>query len=815
MASVRFVAPLLLAGMVALSGCESSEERAERYYQTALASLAEGRVDSALISLRQVFDFDGFHKDARALYAQILREQGQVREAYGQYLRLIEQYPDTLDARLALTEIALSNRDGEEIERHGQAAVDLAPEDPRVASIVVLLEALDAVQQSNTDALGPLADRARVVLATAPDDQIARWVVMQDLLSSETPEQALPELERLIEQTPENLALYLTKRDLLIQANDLTGLQAHLETAVDLFPEQESFQDDLLRVYGMSQDVDGAEALLRKLAERRPDRTEGHERVVTFLTQARGPEAALAEIHRLVAAYDGAPATDLYRALAEGMRFASGEPDAAIAGMRAILETAEPSDQTRRIAMMLVRMLSLTDAVDEAMTLVDRVIAEDATHVAALKLRAARAIEDDRVGEAITDLRAASTQAPQDPELLTLMAEAYLRDGNRELAGDRLSLAVDATNGRPTEAIRYARFLMADGRLGPARSMLETSLRNHPNDLALFRLLADIALSEEDWAQVRTLVERLDNIADPAAAALAEGLRTAALLGENQLPEVTAQLERQRAAGGEAGRRATVLMAMVQARDGDMPGARETLRAALEETPEDLSLRMLDVEFDIATADVASAEAKLRAILADNPGATAPVRQLYDLLQQQGETQRADALIDEQLALAPQSRFLRLVKGAALHSAGDIDGSIAVFEALYRENTADTVIANNLATLIATHRSDDAEAVARAFSIAGRLRGSDNPAFQDTYGWIEFLRGNLEDALRYLEPAARGLPNDPLVQYHLAMAYDAAERHDEARVQFERALALAEGTALADLPQFDNARTWLQTRSGN
>ena len=59
---------------------------------------------------------------------------------------------------------------------------------------------------------------------------------------------------------------------------------------------------------------------------------------------------------------------------------------------------------------------------------------------------------------------------------------------------------------------------------------------------------------------------------------------------------------------------------------------------------------------------------------------------------------------------------------------GDIDGAIAGYEALYAEDSGSPVLANNLASLIASYR-DDPASLERAFAIARRLRGSEVPAF--------------------------------------------------------------------------------------
>ena len=113
------------------------------------------------------------------------------------------------------------------------------------------------------------------------------------------------------------------------------------------------------------------------------------------------------------------------------------------------------------------------------------------------------------------------------------------------------------------------------------------------------------------------------------------------------------------------------------------------------------------------------------------------------------------------------------------------------------------MIANNLASLIASNRTD-AESLERAYAIARRLRGSSVPQFQDTYGWILHRRGDSLQALTLLAPAAAALPDNALVQFHLAETEHALERWSEARASYARALAAAE--AGSPLPQATEAR---------
>ena len=176
---------------------------------------------------------------------------------------------------------------------------------------------------------------------------------------------------------------------------------------------------------------------------------------------------------------------------------------------------------------------------------------------------------------------------------------------------------------------------------------------------------------------------------------------------------------------------------------------------------------------------------------------------LYAFLASQGRADDAAAVIDAGLAAVPGNAALGFARAGILEEKGDIDGAIAAYEALYAQDSASPVLANNLASLIASYR-DDPASLERAFAIARRLRGSDVPYFQDTYGSILHRRGDNDQALSYLAPAATALPDNALVQFHLAETELALGRRSEARASFAKAVDAA--AAGSPLPQLDAVR---------
>ncbi len=118
-----------------------------------------------------------------------------------------------------------------------------------------------------------------------------------------------------------------------------------------------------------------------------------------------------------------------------------------------------------------------------------------------------------------------------------------------------------------------------------------------------------------------------------------------------------------------------------------------------------------------------------------------------------------------------------------------IDGAIAIYDQIYQAHSDSMVIANNLASLLATWKADDPAALDRAEVVSRRLTGTQVPAFMDTFGWVEHLRGRSADALPYLQGAAAGLPEDAVVQIHLGLV-QAALGLPEAAGQLDHALSM-------------------------
>ena len=516
---------------------------------------------------------------------------------------------------------------------------------------------------------------------------------------------------------------------------------------------------------------------------------------IRFLSQVRSAEAARTELDRILET--DPPARARLRALRAGFRFDLGERDAALDEMEALVDGMEPSDERRSIMVMRARMLEATGNNVGARALVEEVLNEDATQVGALKMRAGWLIEDDRVDEAIVALRSALGETPNDAEAMTLMARAHERAGNRDLMAEMLGRAVEASNNAPDESLRYVRHLIGQGNLRSAETLLINALRLDQGNTGLLSALGEVYMREQDWPRLTQLIEALQRQDGPEAERIANELTARQLAAQNREEELMGFLDTL-ADEGASGMGAAAAIVRTRLAQGDAEGARDYVREILAANPDDLNARFLMASVQAVTGDIEAAEAAFRDLTAEAPRDQRFWLALYNIhaVKEQDEAARQ--------ALLTGLRPLRRICGStgrwpAYWSVTAISRArSSIYERLYAANSGNLIVANNLASLLATGR-EDADDLERAHQIARRLRGRDVPAFQDTYGWIAFRRGDLGTAVTALEAAAEGLPAEPSVQYHLARTYDELGRDADA---LERYRAVVEITGDGPLPDF-------------
>lgn len=787
-----------------LSACDTAKERAQKHFLSAMEFVQSGDLERAVVEFRNVFVLDESHREARRAYARLLRDAGITDEAYAQYVHLVEQYPDDLEGLVALSEMSVQAATWEDADRYIAAALKLDPDNQSAMIAAAMRDYTKAVAKDDVPTLDAVLKQVSVLRAKAPEDLTLRRIVITEALRTGDFELALSEVETAIRQSPEDQSLYALRLAIHMRQNDPAAIERELTELGSLFPDDPGVTDALLNWYQSTDEPEKAEDFLRKRLDAQPDDTRALGELLRFLAEEQGLDVAFGEIDRRIAATGG---STLLRSARASLLHDMGKSAEAIAEMRDLVAKAQPADDINTLKVALARILYESGAPSEGVALADEVLVADAGNVEALRLRSAWLIDADNTTDAIRSLRLALDAAPRDPGLMTLLAQAHVRDGDRDLARQQLALAVQASGFGTGETLRYARHLMADQDYLAAEAAMISTLRLRPDDPQILATMGEVYIALRDWPRAEGVAKALERPGTPEARASAVPVRMGIYQGTDKAEDGIAYLE-QLVADGVAGQLGNFALAQAYLDAGRNDDALAVATTLLSAAPDDAGLQFFAALTRERTGDTQGAQAGYQAVI---DAGKADVQTWIALARVQSENgiDPSDTLV-RALDAFPDSAPLLWAKASNDERLGRIDEAIAIYERLYAAESGSDIAANNLASLLSVHRTDP-ESLQRAMVVARRLRGSTEPAFQDTYGWISYLSGDYELARTKLEAAVAVLGHDPRVRFHLAKTYGALGMTKEAGEQFSQLLLIVAPDDTRDFVV--EAREFLNTQS--
>ncbi len=420
---------------------------------------------------------------------------------------------------------------------------------------------------------------------------------------------------------------------------------------------------------------------------------------------------------------------------------------------------------------------------------------DDAIHVVqALADAAAEPLGLKRLGQALAEkgdssraegllLRAARLD-PGDVESWLALAAVQEALGKPAVAEDSLARALEVDPDNRNALLDAGRLALRANAPGRARAYLDRAL----------------ALSEDPDLTLRVAFTWLSGQrAAEASQVLDEARRTgnadarvsfyAGLLHERGARFEQAVLAyAEVAAASELFREARLRRAAALGRAGRPAEGVALLRAALVATPDDLALYPAYAQALEVAGKPAEGERFLReAALAR--GAPELAEALALLLERQGRTAEAIALLTREVQGRPHQESLLFTLAAAYERAGDHTHSLERMREVLALNP-DNASALNFIGYTLTEQDQDLDEAERLLHRALELR-PETGAFLDSLGWLFFHRHDYGRAVSTLEHAAALEPDEPVIAEHLGDAYLGVQRRREAAGAYRRALEAA------------------------
>jgi Flp pilus assembly protein TadD len=148
------------------------------------------------------------------------------------------------------------------------------------------------------------------------------------------------------------------------------------------------------------------------------------------------------------------------------------------------------------------------------------------------------------------------------------------------------------------------------------------------------------------------------------------------------------------------------------------------------------------------------------------------------LYTKRGDQDKALRIYDDILLEKPGSVPVLFAKAAIYDATGDKKQAQSLYETILTINESYVPALNNLAFLLLDVYADNERALELATK-GFRLKPND-PRIIDTLGYALLKNGQIKKSIVFLEKATSLMPQEASIHFHLAQAYKAAGRKDDA-----------------------------------
>lgn len=751
----------------------SPEERARAYYQRGETLARQHDYARAAIELRNAVSLDRGMLPAWRSLEQIQEARRQWSGLTDSLRAVVALDPKDTEARLKLARLlVLNNSDSDAL-----ALIDAAApggQDGKLLGLrsVVLLklnERDQAVQQANK------------ALAADPGNVDALMALARIKAEKGDASGAL----QILDKNPAavaNIGVALFKVRLLDQLGQTGDEQSLLETLTKRHPGEAAFRKQLIKLDVEAHHGDDAERIARAAAKANPADADAELEVVRVLYQTRGPEEAKRE---LVARIGAKGKTFPYEIALADLEAGQGHFDESKRLIQALIERSTEPEQISIAQLKLAEICVKAKKFDEADSLLSKVLEKDGRNAAALKLRSSVSMARGQFDLAVNALKNLLTEQPQSPQNMLLLANAYEKSGSVELARQQYADAVRASDFDRSVGLSYASFLVRNGNAAYADSFL-TELQGHwPKNLAILSALGEVKLQLQDWSGAQSVARSMREPGDSHD--LADQILGAALSGEKKTDDSIAAFQRAAdAAPSEVRPMVLLVKALVGA--GQSEKAIAFLNAKLQADPANVDARVLMGSAHIGAGAPDKAIEDFKLAIKTQPNNALAYEALGNLYSDQNKVEDAIQILQSGLQANPDAPSLRLMLAGAFERNKQFDAAIDQYEQCLKEHPDNVVAINNLASLLADHRLDEAS-FQRAGSLAERLQRLQAPQFKDTIGWVRYRLGDYRGAVPYLESAAAAAPDAPAILYHLGLSYLATEQRAQGLDELKMALS--------------------------
>lgn len=783
---------ITLCLIVAVSGCSTPEEKAEKYYQRGM-ELLDKDPDRAKLEFQNALQLKKSMPKAMYALGVIAERKGDFKATYSLMNEVIEKDPSNIDALVKTGQILLA-----------AGKVDLALDRSNRAfevdkNNVSALNLRAAIQLKLNDVKGAL-EYANQALSKDPSNQDAYILLATERLSAHDNLKALEYLDKALSKNEKNLAVQLIRVKVIESLDKTADVDQSFKKMIQLFPDKAVVRQSYAQFLLKHNRQPEAEQQLREIAQASTELGPKLD-VVRLITATKGVDSGRLELESYVKKepenYELAFALVSFY---QSQKMHAQEDKL----LNEIQQKAGNSANGYKAQSMIAYKLIQAGKKEEASKLLNTILTADKTNGQALTLRARLALEDKNYDAAIIDLRTVTRDSPEAYGALVMLAAAHENSGSPELAEEQYIKAFTGSKFSPSYGIPYAQFLVRRKQPERAEKVFEDMLTTHPEDPVVLRSLAQARISRGDYAGAQVLAEKAKRSSEKTP--VADQILGAISSGQNDFEGALNAFKRaHEAAPNDTQPIAAIIRTYMRA--GKTNEAITFIDKILKDNPNNIEALLIKGQIYLGAGKIKDAQQIFSSAIASSPKNASAYQQLALTQQRANQIAEAEQTLTKGLTAIPKDFGLMLSLAGVLEAAGRFEDAINLYEQILKERSDVEIVNNNLASLLLDHRNDQAS-VNRAHELSKGLKNSTTPQFLDTYGWASYKVGEMAAAEKALKSAVDKLPTVAVFHYHLAKVYIARNENTLAKQSLQKSIKLSENQQFT---QKDEAIALLKT----
>jgi len=658
-----------------------------------------------------------------------------------------------------------------------RAALDL---NPRHAAAQFAMAQLLA-QTDDRDLLLDAESRLRVLLNLTPHDPDALNALALTELKLGKPQDAVQHLEQALARFPKHLRSSVSLARAKLAQKDDKAAEEILKKACQLDPAAPYPLVALGRLYAYLRRDAEAEQQFRRALQLAPDNTEALLDLAMIVRHlGRKPEAEQ-HFKRLAGLKD-----KTYKPVFGLFLFDEGRIDEAIREFEALAK-ADPSDLMVRSR--LVSAYQRAQRIQDAERVLNEALQKNPKDLEALLQRSEVFLMAGKLSQAQADLNQVLHFRTDSPEARYILSKIYQATGSTLSQRQELSEALKLKPELLLVRLELAQLLIATRAPKTALEVLDATPQPQKAEPSV--------LVQRNWALLA-----MDRLAE-ARQGIDQGLAWKRLpdfliqdglwkLKHSDFKAALVSLEEALQTNPEDVR-ALEAIGRVYVAQKQAPAGLQRLKDYAARRPKSAPVQHLLGAWSLAGGERAQARAAFEAAKAADSSFSASDIALADLDIAEGQLEAAQKRLAPLLAANPQNSTVRLYVADLDIKQQRYSNAVEHYRLVLQNDPSSPVALNNLAYLLANNSNQPGEALAYAQQIKEKM--PNHPAVEDTIGWSLYRKGLYSAAVRELESAARKSP-DPVIQYHLGMAY--LQLGDKSRGQRVLKAAMASAPTLPE-----------------